>query len=232
MEAIPRNRTGHLHAAYKRLSVSPWNSYCKAVLENSCCAALHNHIWSTPDCRTAHVLYHDYDIVPLLANDSSFLHALTWIFWLCPLEGILETTIILQWHASTKRPTARMIFWTSGFVFRSPANSIYGTCIFPWKQVLTQHLQLYCNLCSVVHQTSHWNLSLDSQGTSSRVWQMNKQEVSPICPDFFQFNVCWQEILTTTHIPRQGVEPYYSQILSVALPIMLSWAFLQKWYLG
>lgn len=154
MEAIPRNRTGHLHAAYKRLSVSPWNSYCKAVLENSCCAALHNHIWSTPDCRTAHVLYHDYDIVPLLANDSSFLHALTWIFWLCPLEGILETTIILQWHASTKRPTARMIFWTSGFVFRSPANSIYGTFIFPWKQVLTQRLQLYCNLCIVVHQAS------------------------------------------------------------------------------
>lgn len=110
IEAIPRNRTGHLHAVYKRLSVSPWNSYCKAVLENSCCVALHNHIWSTPDRRTAHVLYHDYDTVPFFANDSSFLHALTWLFGLCPLEDILETTIILQWHASTKRPAARMIF--------------------------------------------------------------------------------------------------------------------------
>ena len=43
-----------------------------------------------------------------------------------------------------------------------------------------------------------------------------------------QFNVCWQERITTTHTLRPGVEPSYSRYSPVALPIMLSQVLLQK----
>ena len=44
-----------------------------------------------------------------------------------------------------------------------------------------------------------------------------------------QFDVCWQERITTTHTLRLGVEPSYSRYSPVALPIMLSQVLLQKY---